>query len=186
MKVTGASKDPLDRHRQIIKESKSKISKGQFSWTGGVRWVAWELRGCSTGGGEVANKQSNRTEAPPALLWEEEVRWKLGKEEPEGEKEERGIIIVIIIRSIEWWWWRQQWWRAGREWKAAARDHCSWPGLDSCLNITFLRGGRGSSTDFVTRFGQLPQHHVFERGEGVIYRFCHQAGGPLRLLSFNI
>ena len=25
------------------------------------------------------------------------------------------------------------------------------PGLDSCLNITFLRGGRGSSTDFVTR-----------------------------------
>ena len=23
-------------------------------------------------------------------------------------------------------------------------------------------------------FGQLPQRHVFERGEGVIYRFCHQ------------
>ena len=28
-------------------------------------------------------------------------------------------------------------------------------------------------------FGQLPQHHV-------IYRFYHQVGGPLRLLSFNI
>ena len=56
--------------------------------------------GCSTGDGEVANKQATRMEVPPALLREEEVRCKPGKEEPEGEKEERDIII-IIIRSME-------------------------------------------------------------------------------------
>ena len=36
----------------LWREYKSKISKGQFSWTGGVRWVESGLRGCSTGGGE--------------------------------------------------------------------------------------------------------------------------------------
>ena len=33
-----------------------------------------ELRGCSTGDGEVANKQATRMEVPPTLLREEEVR----------------------------------------------------------------------------------------------------------------
>ena len=36
----------------LWREYKSKISKGQFSWTGGVRWEESGLRGCSTGGGE--------------------------------------------------------------------------------------------------------------------------------------
>ena len=32
--------------------SKFKTFKGQYSWTGGARWVVCESRGCSTGGGE--------------------------------------------------------------------------------------------------------------------------------------
>ena len=84
---------------QSIRISKNRIHLSSCWWKG--VWGKLVANISNTGGGEVTSKQTTRTEVPPALLWEEEVRWKPGKEEPVGEKEERGIIIK---RSMRWWW----------------------------------------------------------------------------------